>query len=123
MSGFVRSSISAAFLLTAAWPALADEVPVLDIEPVCHGIARQAADPSERGGPDLSFAQCMKSERLVQKRLVKEWPTFISAEKQNCVAEAQMAGQASYTDLLTCLEMARDVRKLNSTAPSYQIEQ
>ena len=27
-----------------------------------------------------------------------------------------MGGESSYTDLLTCLEMARDVRKLHSEA-------
>lgn len=122
MNGFLTASISGLFLLTACWPALSDEVPVLNVEPVCRGIARQAADPSERGGPDLSLARCIKSEELVRQHLVKEWPTFVSADKENCVAEAQTAGQASYTDLLTCLEMARDVRNMNAPAPSYRIE-
>jgi hypothetical protein len=37
-----------------------------------------------------------------------------------------MGGESSYTDLLTCLEMTRDVRKLhseanNSSAPTQQV--
>ena len=61
--------IASVFLLTAVWPARADEVPVLNIEPVCHGIAQQASTPSERGGPDLAFAQCVKSEQAVRERM------------------------------------------------------
>jgi hypothetical protein len=41
------------------------------------------------------------------------------------IAETTMGGESSYTDLVTCLEMARDVRKLRSeqttsSAPSQQ---
>ncbi len=41
-----------------------------------------------------------------------EWSTFSAADKKHCIAEATMGGESSYTDLITCLEMARDVRKL-----------
>jgi len=36
--------------------------PGLNGDPVCHGIAQQAANPTEKGDPDLSFANCVKSE-------------------------------------------------------------
>lgn len=109
--------IALVFLLTAAWPACADDVPLLNVEPVCRGIAEQAAQPSERGAPDVSFAECVKSEDSMRQQLLKEWPTFIAADKENCVAESQSGPQPSYTDLLTCLEMARDARLMNSTGP------
>jgi hypothetical protein len=31
-----------------------------------------------------------------------------------------MGGQSSYTELITCLEMARDVRKLHQEAAAYR---
>jgi hypothetical protein len=34
------------------------------------------------------------------------------ADKANCIG-SEKGGLASYTDLVTCLEMARDARKLN----------
>ncbi len=76
-------------------------------------IAQQAANPSEKGGPDLAYGQCIASEQAMRQRLVKEWSTFVPSDKQNCVS-MERGGQASYTDLLTCLEMARDARKLNT---------
>jgi hypothetical protein len=66
-----------------------------------------------KGGPDLAFAQCVKSEQAMRQKLVNEWPTFKPAEKANCIG-SEKAGYASYTDLVTCLEMARDARKMNN---------
>jgi hypothetical protein len=95
--------------------AHAQDVPALDVEPVCRGIAQQAATAGERGGPDLDLARCIKSEQAVRERLVKEWSTFASADKANCVGEEKMGPLPSYTDLVTCLEMARDARTMNTS--------
>ncbi len=105
------AAVAAAALLIAA-PAQSQAVPDLNIDPVCHGIAQQAANPSEKGGPDLAFSQCVQSEQAMRQKLVGEWSAFLPTEKTNCIGE-QMAGMASYTDLVSCLEMARDARQLN----------
>jgi hypothetical protein len=104
--------ITAVVLLFAVWPARSQSVPDLNVDPVCRGIAQQASDPSETGGPDLKFAACVKNERAMRGKLVGEWSTFSQSEKSNCIGE-QMGGMASYTDLVSCLEMARDARQLN----------
>jgi hypothetical protein len=98
--------------LSAVRPAHSQAVPDLNVDPVCHGIAQQAANPSEKGGPDLAFSQCVQSEQAVRQKLVNEWSTFLPAEKSNCIG-AERGGVASYTDLVSCLEMARDARQLN----------
>jgi hypothetical protein len=105
------AAVAAAVLLIAA-PAQSQAIPDLNVDPVCRGIAQQAANPSEKGGPDLAFSQCVQSEQAMQQKLVGEWSTFLPTEKTNCIGE-QMAGMASYTDLVSCLEMARDARQLN----------
>ena len=52
-----------------------------------------------------------------------EWSTFSASDKKHCIAEATMGGESSYTELVTCLEMARDVRKLRlSPVNSKQID-
>jgi len=103
--------------------ARADDIPELNVEPTCHGIAQQSAAPSERGGPDLGYSQCVQSEQAMRQQLVGEWSTFTAADKTNCVAEAKSAGLPSYTDLVTCLEIARDARQLNNPSPTpYRIE-
>jgi hypothetical protein len=101
-----------AFAIAGAGAALADDVPALDVDPVCRGIAQQAATPGERGGPDLAFSQCVQSEQTVRQQLVGEWSTFMPAEKATCVGSEQSA-LPSYTGLISCLEMARDARQLN----------
>jgi hypothetical protein len=101
-----------ALALAGAGGARADDVPKLNVDPVCRGIAQQAASPGERGGPDLAFSQCVQSEQTVRQQLVGEWSTFMPAEKATCVGSEQSA-LPSYTGLISCLEMARDVRQLN----------
>ena len=115
--------VSAVFLLNQTYSARSDEVPVLDINPVCHGIAQQASGPGERGGPDLSFARCIRSEQAVRKRLIKNWSTYAPADRQNCVAETTMGGLASYTNFLGCLQSATQARRMfNTPSRNYQIE-
>jgi hypothetical protein len=113
INGLLLKCISAVIVLGVAGAVRAEEVPTLDLDPVCRGIAQQAGTPGERGGPDLTFAHCVKSEQAMRERLVEEWSTFAPADKANCVGEEKMGPLPSYTDLVTCLEMARDARNIN----------
>jgi len=102
------------FALALAMPAArADDVPVLHVEQICHGIVNQAGDSLTAGDPKVAFSQCMDAEQKDRETLVKEWPTFAADDKRHCTAETTMGGESSYTELVTCLEMARDVRKLH----------
>jgi hypothetical protein len=94
--------------------ARSDQYPVLNVAPLCHGITEQS--DLEEGFRSVSFDECMKAEQADRETMIKEWSTFSADDKQHCVAEATMGGESSYTDLLTCLEMARDVRQLNKPA-------
>jgi hypothetical protein len=109
----IFQALSFTLLLAGAGSARADDVPTLNVNPVCKGIAQQAATPGEQGGPDLAFSQCVQSEQEVRQQLVSEWSSFKPAEKASCVGSEQSA-LPSYTGLISCLEMARDVRQLNS---------
>jgi hypothetical protein len=118
----LRGSVATAFLLSAvvAWSG---EVPVLDLNPICHGIAQGASGAGESGGPDLSFAGCVRSEQAVRRKLVRAWPHYAAADKQNCVAETTMGGLASYTNLYGCLQSATTARKMfNNPNGNYRIE-
>jgi hypothetical protein len=76
LDAILTTIATAAVLATAAAPARSQEIPNLNVDPVCRGIAQQASTVAEKGA-------------------------------------AEMAGMASYTDLISCLEMARDARQLN----------
>jgi hypothetical protein len=56
----------------------------------------------------------VQSEQEVREQIKKEWSTFSASDKSHCVALAKTGGEASYTELITCMEMARDVRKLHA---------
>jgi hypothetical protein len=120
----LKISFSAAFLLMAVLAARSDRVPVLDLKPICRGIAQQALDAGE-GGPDWPdwFARCIRSEQAVRKRLVRKWSRYAVVDKQNCTAETTMGGLASYTDLFSCLQSATEARNLfKASNRNYQTE-
>ena len=96
--------------------ARSDDIPTLDVNPVCRGIAMQGE--LEAGLQQTSFQQCVQSEQSVREEVKKEWSTFSTADKTHCVALAKTGGESSYTELITCMEMARDVRKLHENANS-----
>jgi hypothetical protein len=46
--------------------------------------------------------------------LKTEWAQFSSADQTLCIGETTIGGFASYVELLTCLEMARDAATSNN---------
>lgn len=108
------TAIGAVFALAVAIPSVrSDDIPVLHVEQVCHGIVNQSGDSLTAGDPKVAFSQCMDAEKADREALSKEWSTFNADDKRHCTAESRMGGESSYTELITCLEMARDVRKLH----------
>ena len=109
---FVATVLTAVCL--SGLSARSDDVPTLDVNPVCHGIAMQGE--LEAGLQQTSFQQCVQSEQATREQIKKEWSTFSAADKSHCVALAKTGGESSYTELITCMEMARDVRELHKNA-------
>ena len=112
MRSYFAPAITLAMIMPAILSARSDDIPTLDVNPVCHGIAMQGE--LEAGLQQTSFEQCVQSEQAVREQLKKEWSTFSTADKSHCVALAKTGGESSYTELITCMEMARDVRALRS---------
>jgi hypothetical protein len=96
-------------LTTLAPIPVADNVPTLNIEKECR---------FEGGSSDV-FDRCMRDENDARKEIEALWPKVGSADRTACVSEATTGGYASYIELVICLEMARDVAKLEnrSAAP------
>jgi hypothetical protein len=114
MRSYFASVVAIAMIMAAFSSALSDDIPTLDVHPVCRGIASQSE--LEAGLQRTNFEQCLQSEQAVREEVKKEWSTFSTADKTHCVALARTGGESSYTELITCMEMARDVRKLHSEA-------
>jgi hypothetical protein len=91
---------------------VADGVPDLNVEQVCDGIAKQGGVTFHDPAIAVEKKNCLGSEKAIRDQLVKQWSSFSSADRLHCVNESVMGGDSSYTELLTCLEMARDVRAM-----------
>ncbi len=113
MRSYFVPAIVAAMIVPGILSARSDDVPTLDVRQVCSGIASQSE--LEAGLQRTNFEQCMQSEQAVREQLKQGWSTFSAADKQHCVALAKTGGESSYTELITCMEMSRDVRALRST--------
>lgn len=117
MRGHFFSAIAMVTLVPSILQARSDEIPTLDVRPVCRGIASQSADPGVgQSGQADTFRRCVESEQAVREQVRQEWPTFLAADKRHCSALAKTGGESSYTELISCLEMARDVRVLRLAA-------
>jgi hypothetical protein len=88
-----------AILTTLSPVAISDTPPRFDIAKEC----RFESESSK------AFDRCSRDEGDALKQLETEWPQFVGADRTSCMVEATVAGFASYVELLTCLEMARDI--------------
>ncbi len=93
---------------------VADGVPQLNVEQVCEGIAKQGGVTFHDPAIAQEKKNCLESEQAIRDELVKQWSSFTAADKTSCANESKMGGESSYTELLTCLEMARDVRAMRN---------
>jgi hypothetical protein len=103
MFHFLDAKIATIILSVAA--ADGEGVPTFNVEPHCRAVAAEATPV---GDP----AVCVQIEQKAREQLVKEWDQFARAEKDHCVLLSTMAGEPTYTALLTCLEVERDARLL-----------
>ncbi len=93
---------------------VADSVPVLNVQQVCEGIAQQGGVTFHDSAVGQEKKDCLESEQAIREEIVKQWSSFAAADKVACTNESKMGGESSYTELLTCLEMARDVRAMRT---------
>ncbi len=97
------------------------EIPTLPVEQLCRATSAQNLIPlAAEGDAKAAFDNCMQSERRYREELTKDWANFSQADKQHCVSLVQMGGSASYAELITCLEMAREVRQSKDSSANPQ---
>jgi hypothetical protein len=96
------AAIAIVFLTTVAVPA--QDVPTLDVTTLCRAEAKAA--------PALSEA-CMSDQKRARDDLARQWSQFTPGERSDCLGVVNtVPGMQSYVELLTCLQMKRDVRTL-----------
>ena len=84
----------------------ADQVPKFDTGPIC----RSAGATAVMGTRDT--LACERDENTARATLEKEWSQFTPSDKARCGRLVTQGGGPSYVDLLTCLELAKQVKEL-----------
>ena len=86
------------------------EVPSIDIQRTCQAAA--GAMVSLMGGTttEQDVNACLDSEQKARDQIVKDRATYSAADKRQCMRTDVYL--PSYVEWLTCLEMERDVRKM-----------
>jgi len=85
-------------LATLSPVAVSNTVPTFDIVRECR----------LEGESTVDFDRCQRDESAALDQLRASWTQFVDADKSTCLGETTIGGFASYVELLTCLEMARD---------------
>ena len=88
---------------SAAAAAAKANIPKFDVATSCRG----AADKDKN-----ALESCLADEQKARDSVAEQWAQFAPADRTRCAQNAGLTGFQSYVQLLTCLEMARDVKKL-----------
>jgi len=101
MPAFLPVIMTGSYLVLAA-----NQVPTLDTDRSCKA-AIAAATVVNR-----SEDACRKDEQDARAKLEQQWQHFTPAQRARCTSLSKLGGFPSYVEMLTCLEMAADAKKL-----------
>ncbi len=94
-----------AALFAASVLLVAEAVPTINVEPHCRTVASKAS-------PVGDIESCLNVEHAARDQLVAQWAQFTPADRDYCLRLSRRGVEPTYTELLTCLEVARDARHL-----------
>ena len=99
----MHPAIMAIAVSTQLLTPISDDVPKLNVEATCRGSVE--ADKAMGLALPQSFDKCMSDENSARQQLDPIWSSYTPAIRAQCEGEATAGGDASYVDLLTCLQM------------------
>ena len=105
--------MSLAILGAQSTLAVADNLPRIRVEALCK--ARSAADKLMGIPESETVPDCVQDEKAAKEKLDTLWGASASPVRARCKSDAIVLGTLSYLDLLTCIQMADDVKLDSST--------
>jgi hypothetical protein len=85
--------------------------PILQVGPSCEAAGRGAVVLGR------NKEACLADETVSQDTLKQNWSKYPAGDKTTCIGMEITGGPASYVELLSCLEVLRDARSIQSTDP------
>jgi hypothetical protein len=104
------AAVGAAIVIGQSIAAFGDDVPTFDLTKTCKTDV-QAYQGS--AGGQASDTSCVNDEKNARATLVSQWTEFSTTSRQGCVRlQGDAAAPRSYVELLTCLQVAKEVKGL-----------
>jgi hypothetical protein len=91
-------------------------VPTLKVEPSCRAAGVEGMIVGR------TVDSCLNDEKAARDQLAKDWGTYSADDKNHCLSMVSTGGDPSYVELLSCLEMSRDAKKIAQERPSDQTD-
>ncbi len=85
--------------------------PVLQVGPSCEAAGRGAVVLGR------NKEACLADENAALSTLKQNWAKYAANDKVLCIGMESTGGPASYVELLSCLEVNRDAREIQSSDP------
>jgi hypothetical protein len=92
------------------------QAPQVDIENTCKSAAAAMVQLMGGSTSQRDYEVCLTSEQKAREQIGKDWSTYAADDRTQCLQPYVYL--PSYIEWLTCLEMARDVRKLKGIEPA-----
>lgn len=89
-------------------------VPNLNIQPSCKAAGVEGMIVGR------TVESCLNDEKTARDQLDKDWGTYSADDKSHCLSMVSTGGSPSYVELLSCLEMSRDAKKIAQQPPADQ---
>lgn len=99
----MHPAVMALVVATPFLTPISDAVPKLNVEATCR--ASVEADKAMGLALPQSYDKCMSDENSAREQLGPIWTSYSATARSQCEGEATIA-EASYVDLLTCLQMS-----------------
>ena len=85
------------------------QIPSINIEQTCRAAAGAMVGMT-KSTTEQDVKSCLDSEQKAREQIIKDQATYSTADKKRCLRTGTYL--PSYVEWLTCLEMERDVRKM-----------
>jgi hypothetical protein len=85
--------------------------PVLQVGPSCEAAGRGAVLLGR------NKEACLADENQALNTLKQNWSKYVASDKTLCIGMESTGGPASYVELLSCIEVNRDARDIQSADP------
>jgi hypothetical protein len=82
---------------------IGDRAPVINVEKTCKDSV--AANKEANIVLAQPFEKCMRDENDARQRVNDIWSTYPAPVRERCERQANLLGEGSYVDLLTCMQM------------------